>query len=149
MCIRKIVLYTNLSKSTVGNIKYCLWSERETELQRVMNAAVFSRAGRKTILTDEEELICNRLMFPAKCGFAIDINGIKSLTVRVAADGRRAWKSRMPSNDAVRSFRSRHREITFRNYESKENAKLKGENYLHVKSYFEILKDVGQLPVCC
>lgn len=49
----------------------------------------------------------------------------------------------IPSSDAVRSFRARYREITFRNCENKDTAKLLGENFNHVKSCFDILTSIA------
>ena len=85
-------------------------------------------------------MIVQRLIYAGRRRFAVEITRIKRIMAEVSADGRKGWKNGVPSDDAVRDFRARHREITFRNYERKENAKLKGESFLHVQRHFEVLQ---------
>lgn len=61
---------------------------------------------------------------------------------RIAADGRRGWKNGIRSDDAVRSFRSRHREITYKKVEDKNASKLRAENRDHVGTFFIALKQI-------
>ncbi len=49
-------------------------------------------------------------------------------------------KTGVPSEDAIRAFRARHREITFRNAENKDRSKFRGESFDHVGGFFKILK---------
>ncbi len=68
------------------------------------------KAGVSTVLTSEEEsMIAERLIFAAKRGFAVGEDTLKSLMSQIASDGRRRWKRGPPSDDAIRSFRARHR----------------------------------------
>ncbi len=52
---------------------------------------------------------------------------------------------RKPSNDAIREFRAKHREISlisFKKAKIKDRAKFKGEIYDHVEGSIDILNDV-------
>lgn len=69
--------------------------------------------GRKSVLNAEEEsMIVERLRFAARRGFAVDRSGIKRIMAGIACDGRQDWRNVMPSDETVRAFRARHREIT-------------------------------------
>ena len=143
LSLRKVAETTRLSKSLVGNLKELICKQDWDEIDRQCNELESTKKGKRTVLScEEEEMIVKRLIFAAKRGFAVDVSGIKRIMMEVANDGRKGWKNAVPSDDAVRAFRARHREITFRNYERKENAKLKGESYEHVQRYFEVLKDI-------
>ncbi len=61
---------------------------------------------------------------------------------QIASDGRPIWKDGVPSEDAIRAFRARHREITIRNAENKDRSKFRGEGFDHFEGLFKILKDV-------
>ena len=134
LSLRKIAAATELSKTVVGDIKELL---RTGDSEAVETQVMVNRMqGRPTILTAEEEaMLAGRLVFAASRRSAVDIDGIKRIMGHVAADGRPGWKNGVPSNDVVRSFRARHREITYRSCENKDCAKLKGESYSHVKGF--------------
>ena len=123
-----------MSKTGVGEIKELL---RTKDAEAVETQVMVNRMQvNPTILTPEEEaMIVERLLFAASRGYAVDIDGIKGIMGHVTADGRPGWKNCVPSNDAVRSFRALHKEITYRNCENKDCANLKGENYSHVKGF--------------
>lgn len=70
-------------------------------------------------------MIVERLIFAASRGFAVDLEGFKTIMVRVAAGVRAGWKHGVPSDNAVRSLGTRHRDITFKKSENKEYAKLR------------------------
>ena len=62
---------------------------------------------RSNVLSIEEErIIVERLKFATSRGFAIDLEGLKSIMARVAADVCPGWKHGVSSDDAVRSFRT-------------------------------------------
>lgn len=83
-----------------------------------------------------------RMRFVASRGFAMDVRTLRSIMFFIANDGRRGFPNGIPSAEVVRSFRARNRDITLRNAENKENAKLKRENYHHVKIYADVLRVV-------
>ncbi len=61
---------------------------------------------------------------------------------QIGSDRRKTWTNGVPCEDAVRAFRARHRELTFRNAENKYYAKFKGEAYAHVTGIFDVLRKV-------
>lgn len=63
---------------------------------------------------------------------------------RIAADIRKRYSGGVPSMDALRAFRSRHRDITFRAQEPKETVKLNAEQREHVNPFFDIIKGIEQ-----
>ena len=89
-------------------------------------------------------MICNRLIYAASRGFAAKKLDVKCLMARIACDGRNEYYDGFPSDGVVRSFRARNRSITYRNSEKKDLAKLQGENYGHIKTYADVLRQVDR-----
>ena len=111
MSIRKITSETGIPKSTVAILKQYNEQNDNFGLQKLLNAS--THAGRPTVLSHEEErMIVERLNFAASRGSSIDISSLKYMMARIAADGRKSWKNGIPSDEAVRSFRAWHRDIT-------------------------------------
>lgn len=61
----------------------------------------------------------------------------------VASDGREGFKKRLPRFHTVLSLWARNRDITLRNAESKEKAKLKAECFEHLNTYAMALRKVA------
>ncbi len=72
---------------------------------------------------------------PEREKFAVGKDTLKSSMSQIASDGRTSWKDGVPSEDATRAFRARHREITFRNAENKDRSKFRRESFDHVRGY--------------
>lgn len=106
---------------------------------------VNTKAGAKHVLTDEEErIVVQRLLFVASRGAAIGYNALRSMMAKVASDGRKGFANDLPSDAAIRSFRARHRELTFRAQENKEIANISAENETHIKPFFDIIAGIGE-----
>ena len=104
-----------------------------------------TKAGRTTVLSPEEERIeVQRLKFVASRGAAVGYCSLRYMMAKIAADGRKGYKNGIPSDEALRSFRSRHRDLTFRAQENKERAKLHAESVSHVQPFFDIINNVGR-----
>lgn len=141
--LREITNLTGVPKSTVGELKELLRLKDQDGIERKLNKTV--SPGRRTVLSStEQKMIVDRLLFGASRGFAMGVDDVRDMMSRIAADGRVGWKNGVPSPDAVRAFRARYRELTFRNAESKEIAKLNAENYEHVQHFFGILTDLDR-----
>lgn len=69
---------------------------------------------------------------------------LKSLLFQTARLNGTPYKHGLPCDDTIRLFRAKHREITFRNYESKDLAKLKGECFEHVDPFLDIVSMIGE-----
>ena len=67
-------------------------------------------------------------------------NELLELMARLSSDARKAYKNRLPSNETVRLFRSKHREITIRNGQEKEKAKLMAEHPDHARICEKVLR---------
>eukprot|EP00171_Calliarthron_tuberculosum_P002548 IDg2548t1 len=140
--VRAVSSACELSIGTVMRIKKAISAKGITALEKLLNPAA-NRAGRKCVVTVEEEtLIKQRMIFIATRGFAMDVTTLRSVLASIAADGRKGFANGIPSDSVVRSFRTRNRDITFRNTENKENAKLRGENFSHVQTYATALRQV-------
>lgn len=96
---------------------------------------------RRTILSRRE---C------ATRGFALDQNALKRVMSKVAADGRSAFRGKggAPSDNAIRAWRARNRDITFRKAENKNAAKLHAERFEHVESFDKSLWSVSEKHSC-
>lgn len=139
--LRSIERSTGVSKSTVKRMSDFVKAGDEKQLSKLLSTS--NRPGRCTVLTiDEEQMIVNRLIYAAARGFAIDKEGLKHIMSRVAADGREGFKNGVPCEDVIRSFRARHRELTYKKAENKEQAKLKAQTFEHVQRFFDILTNV-------
>lgn len=55
---------------------------------------------------------------------------------KIALLNGRPYKKGLPSHDAIRLFREKHRELAFRNYEVKDKGEKKGESFHHVEPFF-------------
>ena len=87
-------------------------------------------------------MIVERLLFAARRGFAGDVMDLKRLMAECVILNGTPYNNGLPSHEAVRAFRSKHRQISFRSHERKDLAKVKGENYEHVDTFFRILEGV-------
>lgn len=138
--LREISSRTRVTKSIVGQLKELLKLKDEMGIDGLLKAVTLWVGP---FFTDEEErMIVERLCFCASRGFAITQNVLKRIMARIAADGRNGWRNGVPSDDAIRSFRSRHREITYRKIENKEGAKLRAENREHVQTLFTAMEEI-------
>ncbi len=61
---------------------------------------------------------------PEEEGMLLGRTRKKSLMSQIASDGRPNWKGGVSSEGAIRAFRARNREITFKNAEKKDRSKL-------------------------
>ncbi len=130
--------YPNVDKSTLSRIGKCLRSNDEVTLEKMLCPSTYKR-GQSTVLTSEEEaMLTERLIYAGKRGFAVGKDTLKSLMSRIASDGRPSWKDGVPSEDAIRAFRARHREITFRNAENKDRSKFSGRK---LRSHWRVLQN--------
>lgn len=97
--------------------------------------------GRRTILSWEEENTITEKLVLASCRlFDLDFAGVKTLMASDGNDVKRGYENGISSPGVLNSLRARQREITVRNCEKKDQVELKGENYQHGRTYFEILQ---------
>lgn len=142
--LREVMETHSLQQTTAWRIRKAIKTNNDGELQKLLNP-VDNRAGRETLLTKEEHRMnTERCVTVAAKGYAITNSQMRSIQARVSADGRKGFQNGIPSNDAVRSFRARTPGLTYRKAENKEAAKIKGENYEHVKTLARELQKVGQ-----
>ncbi len=106
-------------------------------LEKMLCPSTYKR-GASTVLTSEEEaMLTERLFYAGKRGFAVGKDTLKSLMSQIASDGRSSWKDGVPSEGAIRAFRARHRETTFKNAEKKDRSKFRKESFDHVEVCFK------------
>ena len=127
---REIARRCSITKSTWMHIRARLQSIKldQGSTDEIMQAVLPNSVGRPTVLTlQEENMIVRCMNFAAQRCFALTVRALKTIMEKIAADGRPGWLSRLLCDDAVRSFRARHHEMTFRNSENKDSANLKGK----------------------
>ncbi len=136
--LRYIAAITNFDKSTLSRI-----GENDDVTMEEMLCPSTCKKGRSTLLTSEEDaMLTERLIYAGKRWLAVGKYTLKSLMSQIASDGRPRWKDGVPSEGAIRAFRARRREITFRNAVNKDRSKFRGKSFDHVGGFFNILKDV-------
>ena len=84
-------------------------------------------------------MIVKRLLFAARRGFAVDNEDLRQMMARMATINGSPYMNGLPCNETIRTFRSKHQDIAFRDFESKDRAKLNAENFEHVDRLFEII----------
>ena len=134
--IREVAEMTSVTKSTVGRPAKIL-RQRNAEQLHAYTYTFLTMPGRESVLTAiEEKILSEQIICAASRGFSVNEDMIKTLMAKISSDGLPGWKNGIPSADAIRFFRARHRELTYRNHEDKDNARLKGENYYHTETFF-------------
>ncbi len=79
------------------------------------------KRGASTVLTSEEQTMSTeRLIYAGKRGFAVGKDTLKSFMSQIASDGRPICKDGVLSEEAIRAFRARNREIAFKIAEKKD-----------------------------
>ncbi len=121
--LRDIAQITNVDKSALSRIGKCLCSNDDVTLEKMLCPSTYKRGASKS---EEEAMLTERLIYAGKRGFAVGKNTLKSLMSQIASDRRPSWKDGVPSEDAIRAFGARHREITFKNAEKKDRSKFRG-----------------------
>ena len=140
--LREVMSVCSLSAGTAARLKQAIESKDSAVLERMLDPRAH-RSGRRPVLNaEDQQLIKDRMKFIASRSFAMDARTLSSVMAAIASAGRRGFENGLPSADVIRAFRARNRDITFRNAENKEQAKVRGENYYHVKTYANALKHV-------
>ena len=70
----------------------------------------------------------------------MDARTLGSVMPAIASGGRRGFENGLSSANFIRAFRARDRDIPFINAKNKEQAKVRGENYCHFKTYANALQ---------
>lgn len=105
-----------------------------------------NRAGRRPVITaEEDDLIKKRMRWAAASGFAWRYEDLKAVMTRISNDSRERTfptDSGALSGGAVRAWRTRNRDITYRRAEDKSTAKLFAESHNHMKTFEKALMQV-------
>lgn len=152
--LEMIIAYPNASVRTISNAS----DTPSTCVQRLRTAVKKNyketitqltnerhRGTQSVLTTDEEKVVVTEIKIAASFGFPIDKN-IRTIMNKIADDGRkRRWKYNVRSDAAIRFYRARNRDITYRKAEHKTFAKLKAERYEHIKIFFDTMMNVEKL----
>lgn len=142
--LSSIAARCSVSLTTLYRIRRA-WKEKKQSLLHKLLSPVDYHAGRPSVLsTQEEEMIVKRVKHAAERGFAFDINHLKEAMSTIAADGRHSYKNALPCDDTIRSFRARHRDITYRKTENHCHRYFLGEDLEHVHTLVHHLKALKQ-----
>jgi len=131
--VRIAAAQSDVSVSICYQPKRLIEENDQVAISRLLKPVTKSPGRRPHLTTQHQNMIVRRLPFPAKRGFAADVQDLTMLMGSVAALSGRPFKNGVPSDESVLLFRSQHRGISFRNYEAKDLAKFKGENFEHVE----------------
>ncbi len=105
--------------------------QRRSDVEKMLWSSTYKRGASTVLASEEEAMLMERLIYAGKRAFAVGKDKLKSLMSQIASGGRPSWKDGVPSEDAIRAVRGRHREIISRkradqNLEEKASIKLKG-----------------------
>lgn len=140
--LRQISEATGVGRRTLGRMLKAKTTGDEDSLRKLLDPEN-NRAGRKTVLTvDEEQMICERIKFAAIRGFGIYGDELVRVMRAIADDGRDSFHASFPSAETVRLFRSRHRDITLRSGQNKAVSKPLAENPDHAETLQIVLERV-------
>ena len=140
-----MVRQTGVSRATVDRLYHAVRVKDESLQEKLLNPSM-NQAGRKPVISrDESVMIKDHIKYAAKHGFATSVEDMTSVMYDIASDGRKPFRTDtgLPSADAIRHWRAVNRDITYRNVENKDAAKLHAEIYDHVASFPKVLRDVG------
>ena len=133
--LASVIARTGISRGTASRIKDAVESKDSVGLSRLLDPAK-NRPGRPRVLSARAELsIVHRMKQLATMGFAQNVHSLKSVAASIARHEGTPFAGGMPSDDWVRGFRSRHRDITLRNAENKDVRKLQAESTEHVTTF--------------
>lgn len=136
---------TGVCHETVISMKKAMGKEDKTDVNKLMNSASNHAGARPVLRKNEEEMIAARAVQAAERGFAMTVRDVETAVAEIASDGRARSYQRtngLPSKDVIRRFRAGNRNLTYRNRENKDKAKLRGEEYSHVRTYEVALRTV-------
>lgn len=136
--MHEVTRRTVFSRTTLSRLKQCLDTEHTTRLDHLFSQSI--QTGSKHVVNDEEANVINeRLKIVAERGFAVDAHNCKHVLSRVASDGPEGWKNKLTSDETVRTYRARYKDIAYKKVENKEAAKLAAECFRHVDTFFLLL----------
>lgn len=88
-------------------------------------------------------MVIERIISVANRGFAIGVPEMRAIQGQITADGHKSYANELPSEDSIRSFRSRNRTLTYRRPEHKDIVKLRARNVEHVLTLKEELEIIA------
>jgi len=136
---------TSLKQSKFYRLAKAVRNNDETTLRKML-APEDNRGGRPVVITKEENVMLkDDIKIAAERGCGITHSKMMEVMGSIASDGRVGFRteSGLPSPWAIRGWRARNRDMTFRHPENKEVAKLRAECFSHVNSLVRALKNVA------
>lgn len=110
--ISHVPVDTNMSRRTVMLIKDCMNKLDSADLSKLINSQG-NRRGKCPVLSQEENKMIKEVMLEASNrGFSATVNQLTQTIASVASDRRTGFKSVMPSDDFVRSWRADYRDLS-------------------------------------
>lgn len=137
---------TGVSQGTADRIKIAFESRNKETLDKLLYPAS-NRPGRRAVLSNvENNVIKQRIKYAANRGFAFAMSTLKTVMAQVSPDGRRGFCSPVgiPSDDALRSWGARNRDVTYRVAENKRTAFLVAERHDHVVTFKPTLEQISE-----
>lgn len=133
---------TGVSNGTLGRLKRAVLEKNVGTLNCLLNPDDHRRGSPTQISPAAERRIVMRLKDGAKRGFAMDKDGLRLVACNVAREENAPFRNGLPSQDWIRAFRSRHRDLTFKAHELKDTTKLAAESFEHVNTLACVLEKV-------
>ena len=141
--IRYVADACSIFKSTAGRIALCLKNDDKAQISRLLNPVDFHRGRRNVWHASGATQLNKKIREAAENGFAVDTSGMKFVLQQICNDGRRSYQYGAPSSAAIRTYRAKNRDITYRRTENKDAAKLRAENHDHIESLAHRLREIA------
>lgn len=106
MSLKNIITETNVEQTIVYNIKRYIEAKNEKPLSELLDPFENRAEWPLVLFSDEEKMICERMMLVAKKGFAMSVDNVRWIIRQVAVDGRRRIPKVYRSPDVIRKFQS-------------------------------------------
>ena len=141
--IRYVADACSISKSTAGRIAHCLKKDDKAQLSCLLNPVDFHR-GRRTVWHASQATQLNKkIKEAAENGFAVDASGMKFVLQQICNDGRRSYQHGAQSSAAIRTYRAKNRDISYRHTENMDADKLRAENHDRIESLAHRLREIA------
>lgn len=136
---REVSTQSGVTRTIVYSIRKAITNDETQQLAKLLDPENHF-PGRRTVLTSaEQKLVVDKALEAAQQGFAVDCSLMKSIQGKIAAGRENSFTNRVPSSDAIRSFRARHRELAYRASQNVSMARIAAENLTHMGSLKEVI----------
>ena len=139
ICPREVSTRSGVTRTTVYNLRKEIIDEDTQQLAKLLDPENHLAGLCTVLISTKESLVVEKTLEAAEKGFAVDCSLMKSIQGEIAAGRKTSFSNCVPSFDARRSFRARHRELAYRASQNVSMSRLAAENPAHMGSLKEVI----------